>query len=739
MHHTVSRRKPSTRRMKIVFAIFIALVLALAVVTYSASNETAYAAYMPPGDLTGKLVILHTNDTHGGDVAVAGQSIGTAGVAQLVADYEAAGAKVLLVSAGDATQGDPLVNLSKGETAIEFMNLAGYDMMVPGNHEFDFGYDNLLSLEELADFPFVSATILDRATEEPIFEENIVYDTDVGKVGVFGLTTPETQTKANPLNVASLTFLAGEELYDCAQEQVDELEALGCEYIVCVTHLGDDPASEPNRSVDVIENVEGIDIMIDGHSHSVLDGDENDDTILASAGTRLSHVGVVIVDEDDTESFLISAEEYSSVDETVNAYINGVAAEIDAMLSETFAVTEVLLDGERAPGVRTQETNLGDFAADAILWAATKAVGEGLVDAAVTNGGGIRTSIAAGDITMKDMKTVFPFGNTISTVRVTGTQLLELLEAATYCTPEAVGAFPQVAGLEFTINTYIPYTNGPQYPDSTYYAPANPGARITDVRVAGEPLDLTDSYTIATNDFLAAGGDTYYLLKTLESYNTYVALEDALVNYTSEVLGGIVTEDRYGQPAGRITIASSGSLPFTDVATDASYYEAVGYVYWNGLFRGVSDTEFAPNRKMSRAMFATVLYRLEGEPEASGQSFPDVVGGSYYEKAAIWAAANEIFVGNGTGFNPNSDMTRQGVAAVLYRYAVYKGYDPSELSGVELAYPDSDSILAWAVEGAKYCQLKGIIQGRDNGAFAPYDGATRAQVATMLMRFATLE
>lgn len=722
--------------MKMVLAIFIAIVLALAIVAYSASTETAYAAAVP-GDVAGKLVILHTNDTHGGDVAIAGVSIGTAGVAQLVKDYEAAGAEVLLFSAGDATQGDPLINLSMGANAIDFMNLAGYDLMVPGNHEFDWGYDNLLSLEAMADFPFISATILDKVTEEPVFEENLVYETEVGKVGVFGLTTPETQTKANPLNVASLTFLAGEELYECAQEQVDELEAAGCDYIICVAHLGDDPSSEPNRSLDVIENVDGIDIMIDGHSHSVIDGDENNDTILASAGTRLSHVGVVIVSEEDTESFLISAEDYSSVDETVNDAINTVAAEIDAMLSETFATTEALLDGERAPGVRTQETNLGDFAADAILWAATKAVGEGLVDAAITNGGGIRTSIAAGDITMKDMKTVFPFGNTISTVEVTGAQLLELLEAATFCTPESVGAFPQVAGLEFTINTYIPYQNGPQYPDSTYYSPADPGARITDVRVGGEPLVLTDTYTIATNDFLVAGGDTYYLLKTLDSYNTYVALEDALVNYTAEVLGGVVTAEMYGQPAGRITILTSGPLPFSDVTQDDWFREAVEFVYWNGLFQGVSATEFAPYRNMSRAMFATVLYRLEGEPEVSGPSFPDVVPGSYYEEAAIWAAENGIFLGNGTGFDPDGDITRQAIAAVLYRYALYEGYDPSELSGVELAYPDSDSILAWAVEGAKYCQLKEIIQGRDNGAFAPYDSATRAQVATMLMRFAT--
>jgi len=505
------------------------------------------------GDLTGKLVIIHTNDTHGGDVAVEGTSLGTAGIAQLVKDYEAAGAQVLLVSAGDAIQGDPLVNLSKGLTAIQFMNLAGYDLMVPGNHEFDFGYDNLLKLREEANFPLVSANILDKESGEPVFEEYIVFDTVIGKVGFFGLTTPETYTKANPKNVATLNFLAGEELYAKAQEVVDKLKAAGVEYIVCVAHLGIDDSSVPNRSNDVIENVDGIDILIDGHSHSVVEGKKIGDTILAQTGTKLANAGVIIMDKDSIEAKLIPASEYTEIDQEVSDAVNKVAEEIDQQLSAVFARTEVLLDGERAPGVRTQETNLGDFAADAILWAAEQATGA-KIDGAITNGGGIRATIKAGDVTMKDMKTVFPFGNTIATVKVTGKQLLEVLEASCSAAPEALGAFPQVAGIEFTIDTTVPYVNGEQYPDSTYFAPASPGSRIKNVKVGGEPLDLNKVYTIATNDFLAAGGDTYYVFKNLESYNTYVALEDALVNYTAEVLGGTITAEKYGKPAGRINI-----------------------------------------------------------------------------------------------------------------------------------------------------------------------------------------
>ncbi len=566
--------KPNLRKVTSLLLTFALLLVLFSVPVLAADELTLDTA-----NLSGKLVIIHTNDTHGADVAVEGQSLGTAGIAQLVKDYESAGADVLLISAGDAIQGDPLVNLSKGSTAIEFMNIAGYDLMVPGNHEFDFGYDNLLKLKTEADFPLISANILDKLSGKSVFDESIIFDTDIGKVGFFGITTPETMTKANPNNVASLDFLAGEAMYDVAQKQVDQLEKDGAEYIICVTHLGTDESSKPNRSTDLIEKVEGIDILIDGHSHSVLDGNEEDATIVASAGTKLSYAGVVIIDDKSIEAKLISAEEYNSVDKDVNDAINKVAAQIDLELSDVFAKTEVLLDGNKAPGVRTQETNLGDFAADAILWAARQATG-GNVDGAITNGGGIRASIEAGDVTMKDMKTVFPFGNTISTVQVTGSQLLEILEASSSAAPEALGAFPQVSGIEFTIDTTVPYANGNQYPDSTYYAPANPGSRVKNVKIGGAELDLNKTYTIATNDFLAAGGDTYYLLKNLESYNTYVALEDALVNYTDEVMGGVISEAKYGKPAGRINTITAPVVEEKPEPAVATYTVVKGDCLW---------------------------------------------------------------------------------------------------------------------------------------------------------------
>ena len=245
-----------------------------------------------------------------------------------------------------------------------------------------------------------------------------------------------------------------------------------------------------------------------------------------------------------------------AIDEEVAAIVNTINDEVEAELSATFAKTEVFLDGNRAPGVRTQETNLGDFAADAILWAAKQALGEDKVDASLTNGGGIRASIEIGDVTMKDMKTVFPFGNEVATLTITGAELLEALEAATFSTPDAIGAFPQVAGIEFTIDTTVAYENGEMYANSTYYAPAKPGSRVTIATVGGEAWAADAEYVIATNDFTAAGGDTYGVFAypfTQTGYKTGVALEDALVNYTQTVLGGVIGE-QYAAPAGRIVI-----------------------------------------------------------------------------------------------------------------------------------------------------------------------------------------
>lgn len=549
----------------------IALTLALTVLAPMPKAEAA-----PSKSMDGKLVIIHTNDTHGRDEAKAGDSIGTAGVAQMKKDYEEAGADVLLISAGDATQGKPLVNLSDGATAVEFMNLAGYDLMVPGNHELDYGFENLAYLASEAKFPMLAANVTYTENGENAFWPYRIFVTEQGyKVGVFGLATPETLTKANPDNVKGLSFAAGNELYACAQQQINTLRGAGCELIVAVGHLGTDEASAPNRSTDVLANTEGIDLFIDGHSHTEIDGGEKvGDALLVSTGEYLNNVGVVSYDGKKLSSTLVSAEDYKGgYDEAVMNAVLKYSAAIDAEYNQVFAKTEVDLNGTRAggdavtddgsvkasfpegEGNRTAETNFGDFASDAVLFLANE-YSDSPVDAAIINGGSIRETLVKGDITKNDIITVFPFGNEIVLVPVTGAQLLEALEAACSSCKEPLGAFPQVAGVTFEIDVTVPYVNGAQYPNSTYYAPAYPGSRVKNVMVGGEALDLNQTYTLAASDFTAAGGDTYYVLKApfdAAGVSTGLNMEDGLIRFITQQLGGVIGEE-YAQPDGRITI-----------------------------------------------------------------------------------------------------------------------------------------------------------------------------------------
>ena len=506
---------------------------------------------------TEPVVIVHTNDVHG---AIQGY----AKVAALADKYEAEGAYVLVLDAGDFSQGDPAVNVSEGATAIEMMNMAGYDAVALGNHEFDYGFEALKKNMESAQFPVLAANV--KYNGELAFDDAAVFTTPGGtKIGVFGLDTPETATKAHPGKIQGVTFAGGEELYQIAQDMANMLrEDEGCNYVICLGHLGidDETAATGNRSIDLLNKVTGIDVFIDGHSHSteeeIVEKTNTDrkvgDTILTSTGTKLENIGVVTIKDSTITTTCLSTEDMGAADDAIAARAAAIIAEIEADYGTVFAKTEVTLNGEKDPGNRTQETNLGDLITDALVWGAEQQ-GE-TVDAAITNGGGIRATIEAGDITKKDINTVLPFGNTLSIIKITGSELLEVLEASTFCTPEAIGGFPQVSGIEFTVDTTKAYDSDAEYPGTTYFAPKSIN-RVTIQSVGGKDFDPAATYTIATNDFMASGGDTYYrFVNATANYDLGIAMDEVVMQYITEVLGGTVTADKYGEATGRITVVS---------------------------------------------------------------------------------------------------------------------------------------------------------------------------------------
>lgn len=583
------------KRSNRALALFLALAMTFALsvggtAAWDKNEYASHAAIKTPddvaADLSGKTVILHSNDVHG-------QIEGYAYIAALKTAFEAKGAEAILADLGDFSQGTPHVSISKGANAVEMMNAAGYDLVTLGNHEFDYGSVQLRENLKKAAFKVLCANVL--ATDGSAFcDPAYILETKGGlKLGFFGMGTPETQTKVNPAAIEGLAFLDNTNgktgLYDCAQEQVDALKAENVDLVIGLAHLGVDAESAPDghRSIDMYAHTAGIDFIIDGHSHTVMTAGEDGEPI-QSAGAKFANIGVIIIDNaaKKIESNYLIATKVTDADgsvtgelprdEAVAAAAKKISDAVDAEYGAVFAKSEVELEGEKAPGNRTQETNNGDLITDAMLWNVTKDGTDSITVptdniVAITNGGGIRAPIKAGDISMKDVNTVLPFGNTIAVVYVTGAELLEALEASTYCTPTSIGGYPQTSGIKFTIDTTKAYQpNAETYPGATYYGPAAI-SRVSIESVNGKDFDLAATYAVVTNNFCAAGGDTYYAFKAASAqFDTGIPLDEAVVAYVTEKLDGVITAARYGKPDGEQTQIPAVNAEPEEVAAPAA-------------------------------------------------------------------------------------------------------------------------------------------------------------------------
>ena len=542
-------------------ALVLSLVMVFAIaIPASADYDYAANANIVYSSFEGKTVILHSNDVHG---ALAGYALMPA----LKAQFEAAGAEVYMVDAGDFSQGTVYVSSSLGASAVTMMNAAGYDIVTLGNHEFDFGYQQLKQNLSSAKFSVICANVYLDETGETIYEPTKMIETASGlKLGFFGMETPETATKVNPALITEISFSTFDDLYASAQLAVDSLKEQEADLVIGICHLGVDAESAANgyRSIDLYEKVPGIDFIIDGHSHTVMTSGENGEPI-QSTGTQFANIGVVVIDNEtkQIEGHYLMDTRGLAEDPTVAAVAKGIIDTVDAAYNTPFATSEVFLNGERDPGNRTEETNLGDLITDAMVWKVRSTGGiEEYYEAplvGVTNGGGIRASIEAGDVTKKDINTVLPFGNTVAVIYTTGAELLEALEASTFSTPEAIGGFPQTSGIEWVLDTTVPFDQGEVYTlngkEGSYYAPASI-KRVTIKSINGEPFDENAIYGVVTNNFCAAGGDTYNVLNRAFSqgfgFDTGIPMDEAVMEYVTEVLGGVIGQE-YAEPSGLAT------------------------------------------------------------------------------------------------------------------------------------------------------------------------------------------
>jgi 5'-nucleotidase / UDP-sugar diphosphatase len=536
--------------------------------------------------------ILHTNDSHGRAVEGEYDGMGFAKIATLVKRFENENPNTLLLDAGDTLHGTTFATLMRGESIVEVMNKVGYDGMAAGNHDFNYGFGRLLELTEKAEFPVMSANI--RIEDNSLLlKPYTIKEVDGLKIGVFGLSTPETHYKTHPKNVEGLTFT---DPVAEAKAMVTELEAQGVDTIIAVSHLGID-ASSTDTSIKVAKGAPGIDLIVDGHSHTTLVNglEEDNDTLIVSAGEYTKNLGVVTLEFEGNElvnksAKLITKADAAEVtpDEATSAVIKGIQDSQEEILSEIVGKTEVTLDGERNQ-VRAGETNLGNLITDSMV----DLTG---ADAAITNGGGIRASIAQGDITKGDVIEVLPFGNYIVTKNITGADIKAALENGVSAYPETKGAFPHVSGMTFAIDAAKPA-----------------GEKVHSVKINGQDLDLNKKYLVATNDFLAAGGDEYTSFKDAPIVNEFPSLDENLINYiqklgsvTQQVEGRIVAKETPGEPdpeptpvptvywdgailkkgqIGRITIEkpivlwkrNGSKLEYTHVLKPGSVYRVYGY------------------------------------------------------------------------------------------------------------------------------------------------------------------
>lgn len=554
--------------MKKIFSLVLALALLLSGGAWAEGGIPALAQ---------DVVVLFTSDVHCG----IDQGFGYAGLAAVRDSLEKAGNHVVLVDNGDAIQGEPVGTMTTGDAIISLMNAVGYDVAIPGNHEFDYGMDRFLELTQKADFPYVSSNF--NKEGELVFEPYVIKEFDGVKIAFVGVTTPKTITSSTPkyFQDEAGNFVygfmqdeTGEKLYAAVQSAVDAARAEGAAYVVAMTHLGSEAECAPWTYADVIANTTGIDAMLDGHSHDTeqvtMKNAEGLDVLRTACGTKLAGIGYLRIAVDGTLSTGlytwnndISVPELLGIENEVSAAVTAATAELDEKLGQVVAASSVDLiindptatkeDGTPVRIIRNAETNLGDLCADAYR-------DQSGADIAFVNGGGIRVAIDAGDITLNDIFKVHPFGNAMCVIEATGQQILDALEWGARAVPGENGGFLHVSGLTYEIHTYI--ESSAKADENTMFAGVDGEYRVKNVKVGGEALDLQKTYTLASHNYmLKNGGDGFNMFGGCKLLQDEVMIDNqVLINYITGTLGGVVGE-QYAEPYGEGRIVGVAEKP----------------------------------------------------------------------------------------------------------------------------------------------------------------------------------
>ncbi len=549
-------------------ALILCMPLSMTVSAQTAGNQE-------DGDAVQEVIIYHTNDTHG---YLSGDGEEIVGIA-LAAGLKESTPNSILVDAGDATQGLPLASLTKGADVIELMNLAGYDLMAPGNHEFDFGTETFLSNAQKADFPVLAANIyrngspLLKDVQEDSSGCHAVLEQNGVRIGFFGLTTADTASSTNPAGIKDLEF---RDEIETAKTEINHLEEEGADVIVAMCHMGNMDAS--CTSADLADAMTGeyqdkIDVIIDGHSHTV-ENEETNGILIVQTGSGMAGIGKLTLevrgDEVSASEELLGPADLADIvpDAAVAERLKQIESSQSDLLGETVGTTETTLWAGQVGVValtRLVETNYGDFTADAFRSAAetylqTLGTDTDLPVIAVENGGGIRAMSPNGDITMGDLISAFPFSNTIYLKKVTPAILYEVMEVSgtaldgqdketgMLLQQTNSGGFLQISGFTTVFN-----------PDG------EEGQKVVSITLDGqtEPLDREDTTTeimMASNNYIMNGGNDYTMLADLPKYGEAGGELETVQTYLESCMKDGVLQG-YAGTGNRIQMRGDGYEP----------------------------------------------------------------------------------------------------------------------------------------------------------------------------------
>ena len=659
------------------------------------------------------IVILYENDVH---CAVEGYSKLAAMKNELKSEYEYVG----VVSSGDFVQGGTLGAVSKGEYIVELMNLVGYDAIAPGNHEFDYTISRLTELYELSETKYISCNFAKIGEEKTYFEPYTIVSYGDVDIAYIGIITPETITSARPSQFRNengeIIYTFNESrLYEVVQESIDEATEAGADYVIALSHIGYDESGELNDVTDVVENTDGLDVVLDAHSHSVIKekivkDKSGDDVLLSSTGTGFENIGKLTIANGEFDTELVKTETYTKTDADVDAYIAEINESYAELGNRKIGESKVELITHNEKGarlVRTAETNLGNLCSDALFFVTN-------ADVSYVNGGGLRAPIKSGDMTFNDIYSVFPFNNRIVTAEITGQVLLDMLEMSMISYPQEDGAFPHMSGITFSVNKSIP--SSIKVDENGFFTKVDGDYRVYDVKVLDKEsgnykaLELDKKYILAAADYyildFGSGMSMFKDAKVVESEGMLDV--EVLERYITDNLNGVIGEE-YKDVVNRIT--------FTDGYENA-------------------DNE---DKAVTRAEAIVALWNMEGSPASDfAMKFDDVSAETPYAEAIRWAAAVKIVNGcSESSFAPGDALTREQLAAILWRYAKSENIDVSigESTNI-LSYEDVFSVSDYAIPAFQWTCGSGIMSGNTISTLAPGEQVNRIFFASVLHKYA---